>query len=280
MVEADVAPSAAGCIGNACVDLLVTDATQHEILAGGAAHLTALAALVLLFVWHHRTMPTISLLIAVAATCVAAAKAESASVPAAIAALALLIASSEKFVDALVSGGASCFVCCCMKKSPAKEAPPGSHNEEKRRVTTEKAKAFPPFVFTAMHPAKAASKASQPLPTVVAGAAVEGEEAAITFCLNGEQVRLPDGNDPLMSLHDFLQSKTKLTGTKQSCAQGGCGTCTVTLARWDEVLGHERYSSVNACLLPLGTLHGAAVTTTEGLGNSQDGFHPVRSRAA
>ena len=83
-----------------------------------------------------------------------------------------------------------------------------------------------------------------------------------------------------MSLHDFLQSKTKLTGTKQSCAQGGCGTCTVTLARWDEVLGHERYSSVNACLLPLGTLHGAAVTTTEGLGNSQDGFHPVQKRIA
>jgi xanthine dehydrogenase iron-sulfur cluster and FAD-binding subunit A len=47
-----------------------------------------------------------------------------------------------------------------------------------------------------------------------------------------------------------------------------------------QVLGHERYSRVNACLLPLGTLHGAAVTTTEGLGNSQDGFHPVRSRAA
>jgi len=40
--------------------------------------------------------------------------------------------------------------------------------------------------------------------------------------------------------------------------------------------GNTRVFSLNSCLCPIGSLDGAAVTTAEGLGNSQVGFHPIQ----
>lgn len=61
---------------------------------------------------------------------------------------------------------------------------------------------------------------------------------------------------------------------------GGCGACTVLVSRFDPASDSIKEVTANSCLLPLGSLHNRAVTTTEGLGSQKDGFHPVQKRVA
>lgn len=56
------------------------------------------------------------------------------------------------------------------------------------------------------------------------------------------------------------------------CAEGGCGACAVLVAR----PGGGRPASLNACLTPLASLHGCAVTTAAGIGNHQGGYSAVQ----
>ena len=100
----------------------------------------------------------------------------------------------------------------------------------------------------------------------------------IEFALNGKRVVLSASDDPQVTLLSYLREHTSLTGTKRVCEQGGCGACTVTLARRDDQSGHVEYNGVNACLVTLASIDGAAVTTTEGLGCTRDGLHPVQQR--
>lgn len=48
----------------------------------------------------------------------------------------------------------------------------------------------------------------------------------IRFILNGEDVAVSDF-EPTETLLDFLRLKRRLTGTKEGCAEGDCGACTV-----------------------------------------------------
>jgi xanthine dehydrogenase/oxidase len=101
----------------------------------------------------------------------------------------------------------------------------------------------------------------------------------IVFYVNGERVALTDP-DPSLLLVDYLRS-SGLTGTKLSCGEGGCGACTVMLASFDPAVAEGVVRrSVNACLRPLASIDGMAVTTVEGIGNSRDGLHPLQDRLA
>jgi aerobic-type carbon monoxide dehydrogenase small subunit (CoxS/CutS family) len=62
---------------------------------------------------------------------------------------------------------------------------------------------------------------------------------------------------PLTSLLAVLREELGITGPKAGCQQGGCGACTVL------VDGEPR----RACLLPVGVLEDARITTAEGLGS-------------
>jgi xanthine dehydrogenase small subunit len=63
-------------------------------------------------------------------------------------------------------------------------------------------------------------------------------------------------------------------GTKEGCAEGDCGACTVALGRVRD--GHVRYEPFNACILLLGQIDGAELVTVEDLAaNGQ--LHPVQS---
>uniref|UniRef100_A0A3B4ZKP0 Aldehyde oxidase 1 n=1 Tax=Stegastes partitus TaxID=144197 RepID=A0A3B4ZKP0_9TELE len=103
-----------------------------------------------------------------------------------------------------------------------------------------------------------------------------------------------DHADPETMLLPFLREKRilqigckpesslslRLTGTKSGCGGGGCGACTVMVSRYQPATKTFTHFSANACLLPLCQLHGAAVTTVEGVGSTKTRIHPVQERIA
>ena len=71
-----------------------------------------------------------------------------------------------------------------------------------------------------------------------------------------------------------------LTGPKSVCGEGACGTCSVLLATLADDQGSVDHLVVNACTTRLASLHGASVTTVEGVGGtgSRGQLHPVQER--
>jgi xanthine dehydrogenase small subunit len=97
--------------------------------------------------------------------------------------------------------------------------------------------------------------------------------SAIRFILNGEDVTL-GGFGPTETLLDYLRLTRRLTGTKEGCAEGDCGACTVLVGRLTD---HGlRYESVNACIRFLGSLQGTHVVTVEHLAGKDGKLHPVQ----
>ena len=70
--------------------------------------------------------------------------------------------------------------------------------------------------------------------------------------------------DPRTPLLFALREASNLTGTKNGCATGDCGACTV----------HIDGRAVRSCTVAIGDIEGSAVTTIEGL--AQDRSHPVQ----
>ena len=84
----------------------------------------------------------------------------------------------------------------------------------------------------------------------------------IRFILNGEDVALADVA-PDETLLDYLRLAPSLRGTKEGCAEGDCGACTVLVGRLLD--GKLVYESVNACIRFVGSLDGCHVVTVEHL---------------
>ncbi|KAK1876607.1 Aldehyde oxidase [Dissostichus eleginoides] len=107
----------------------------------------------------------------------------------------------------------------------------------------------------------------------------ENEGDMLCFFINGKKVTEKNA-DPETMLLSFLREKLRLTGTKSGCGGGGCGACTVMVSRYQPATKTIMHFSANACLLPLCSLQGAAVTTVEGVGSTKSRIHPVQERIA
>ncbi|MFC5585151.1 xanthine dehydrogenase small subunit [Nitratireductor kimnyeongensis] len=95
----------------------------------------------------------------------------------------------------------------------------------------------------------------------------------IRFLLNGAPVALGDVR-PDETLLDYLRLRQRLTGTKEGCAEGDCGACTVLVGRLRK--GELIYESVNACIRFLGSLDACHVVTVEHLKRADGSLHPVQ----
>lgn len=109
--------------------------------------------------------------------------------------------------------------------------------------------------------------------------AEETRNDGLIFYVNGKKI-MEKNPDPETMLLSYLRKKLQLTGTKYGCGGGGCGACTVMVSKYDPQTKSINHSSVNACLLPVCQLHGAAVTTVEGIGSTKTKLHPVQERIA
>ncbi|XP_053554694.1 aldehyde oxidase 1-like [Bombina bombina] len=101
----------------------------------------------------------------------------------------------------------------------------------------------------------------------------------LIFYVNGRKI-VEKNADPEVMLLSYLRKKLYLTGTKYGCGGGGCGACTVMVSTIHPVSRKIMHYPATACLLPICSLHGMAVTTTEGIGNSATRLHPVQERIA
>jgi xanthine dehydrogenase small subunit len=97
----------------------------------------------------------------------------------------------------------------------------------------------------------------------------------IRFVLDGEIVEL-DNVDPTRTVLQFLREDLRRTGTKEGCAEGDCGACTVVLAELDGGGNGLSLRAVNSCIQFLPTLDGKELITVESLDRRGDGLHPVQ----
>ncbi|MEZ4448516.1 MAG: xanthine dehydrogenase small subunit [Nannocystaceae bacterium] len=96
--------------------------------------------------------------------------------------------------------------------------------------------------------------------------------STLRFLLNDRWVSA-EGLPPTTTLLGFLRQRG-LTGTKEGCAEGDCGACSVVLLD-AEAPGGPRYRAINACLILLPMIQGQRVYTVEGLRDG-DAYHPVQ----
>ncbi|VAV88032.1 Xanthine dehydrogenase iron-sulfur subunit / Xanthine dehydrogenase, FAD binding subunit, partial [hydrothermal vent metagenome] len=95
----------------------------------------------------------------------------------------------------------------------------------------------------------------------------------IQFVLNG-QLLTATATNTQQSLLGYLRDTANLCGTKEGCAEGDCGACTIVLGTRD---GEQiRYRALNACILLLAQVQGCEVITVEGVQAKSGALHPVQ----
>ncbi|HET6565385.1 MAG TPA: 2Fe-2S iron-sulfur cluster-binding protein, partial [Xanthomonadales bacterium] len=102
------------------------------------------------------------------------------------------------------------------------------------------------------------------------------EKMPIRFLL-GHEPREVLGCDPQTTVLEWLRGPAGRKGSKEGCAEGDCGACTVTVAESHE--GRLRYRAVNSCIQLLPMLDGKQLITIEDLASDDPvspQLHPVQ----
>jgi len=85
------------------------------------------------------------------------------------------------------------------------------------------------------------------------------------------KIKKPDTNETLLN---YIRTKLKKTGTKEGCAEGGCGACTVVLGQLKN--NEINYQAINSCITLLPTLQGKQLILVEDLISKDGSLHTVQ----
>ncbi len=84
------------------------------------------------------------------------------------------------------------------------------------------------------------------------------------------EINNPDSNETILN---YVRTKLKKTGTKEGCAEGGCGACTMVLGELKK--NNISYNAINSCIAFVPSLEGKQLILVEDL-ISEDELHPVQ----
>jgi len=100
------------------------------------------------------------------------------------------------------------------------------------------------------------------------------DDATIRFLLDGEVIEVRDV-DPTRTVLQFLREDLRRKGSKEGCAEGDCGACTVVVAELNRDGDNVDLKAINSCIQFLPTLDGKELITVESLADG-DVLHPVQ----
>jgi len=99
------------------------------------------------------------------------------------------------------------------------------------------------------------------------------DKGTIKFLFN-EKVLEINNPDPNQTILNFIRTNLKKTGTKEGCAEGGCGACTVVVGKLKN--NDIEYKAINSCISFLPFLDGKQLLVVEDLVSNQGSLHPVQ----
>ena len=86
------------------------------------------------------------------------------------------------------------------------------------------------------------------------------------------EIKNPDSNETILN---YIRLKLKKTGTKEGCAEGGCGACTVVIGELKK--NNIVYKAINSCIAFTPSLEGKQLLVVEDLMLKNGSLHPVQS---
>ena len=95
----------------------------------------------------------------------------------------------------------------------------------------------------------------------------------IKFLYNEKILEL-NNPDPNQTILNYIRTELKKTGTKEGCAEGGCGACTIVIGELNN--NDLQYKAVNACIAFLPILNGKQLLVVEDLVSKNGELHPVQ----
>ena len=84
------------------------------------------------------------------------------------------------------------------------------------------------------------------------------------------EIKNPDTNETILN---YVRTKLKKTGTKEGCAEGGCGACTIVIGELEK--NNIKYKAINSCIAFLPSLEGKQLILVEDLIFKNE-LHPVQ----
>ena len=97
----------------------------------------------------------------------------------------------------------------------------------------------------------------------------------VSFVLDGRVCEVADA-PATMTVLEYLRETLGRTGTKEGCAEGDCGACTVVLGQLAPAGDRIEYRAVNSCIRYLPTIDGYELVTVESLQGEDGSLHPVQ----
>ena len=99
------------------------------------------------------------------------------------------------------------------------------------------------------------------------------DSSTIKFLYNEKILEL-NNPDPNQTILNYIRTELKKTGTKEGCAEGGCGACTIVIGELNN--NDLQYKAVNACIAFLPILNGKQLLVVEDLVSKEGKLHPVQ----